>query len=80
MNYFRGKEESVKLPGHFCGIMVNGTNVQQEQSESKSRPCSESIDTLRDRDDDACEESWSDEEGEDPSYTYNYSLRRRRYS
>ncbi|CAL1680351.1 unnamed protein product [Lasius platythorax] len=23
------------------------------------------------------EESWSDEEGEDPSYTYNYSLRRR---
>lgn len=26
------------------------------------------------------EESWSDEEGEDPNYTYNYSLRRRRYN
>lgn len=24
------------------------------------------------------DESWSDEEGEDPTYTYNYSLGRRR--
>ncbi|XP_076225107.1 mitogen-activated protein kinase kinase kinase 13 wallenda isoform X5 [Nomia melanderi] len=75
----RGKEDSLKLSGHFCGIIINGTNIQQEQSEIRTRPCTESIDTLRDREDDNCEESWSDEEGEDPSYTYNYSLRRRRY-
>ena len=65
------------MSGHFCGIIVN--NTSQEQSDIKTRPCSENMDTLCDREDDACEESWSDEEGEDPSYTYNYSLRRRRY-
>lgn len=70
----------MKLSGHFCGIIVNGTNTQQEQSEMKARPCNENINTLCDHEDDACEESWSDEEGEDPSYTYNYSLRRRRYA
>ncbi|XP_060832580.1 mitogen-activated protein kinase kinase kinase 12 isoform X1 [Bombus pascuorum] len=73
----RSKEEPINLSGHFCGIIVNNTNTLHEQSEIKTRPCSESMDTLCDREDDACEESWSDEEGEDPSYTYNYSLKRR---
>lgn len=54
-----------KLSGHYA-----------EQSDIKLRISSDNTD---DREDDACEESWSDEEGEDPSYTYNYSLRRRRY-
>ncbi|XP_018355168.1 PREDICTED: mitogen-activated protein kinase kinase kinase 13 isoform X9 [Trachymyrmex septentrionalis] len=40
-----------------------------EQSDIKIRASSDNTD---DR-----EESWSDEEGEDPRYTYNYSLRRR---
>lgn len=47
-----------------------------EQSDIKIRISSDNTD---DHEDDACEESWSDEEGEDPSYTYNFSLRRRRY-
>ncbi|KAM0732731.1 Mitogen-activated protein kinase kinase kinase 12 [Formica fusca] len=59
----RNKEDSGKLPGHYA-----------EQSDIKLRISSDNTD---DREDDACEESWSDEEGEDPSYTYNYSLRRR---
>ncbi|KAL0122801.1 hypothetical protein PUN28_007473 [Cardiocondyla obscurior] len=59
----RNKEESGKLSGHYV-----------EQSDIKIRTSSDNTD---DREDDACEESWSDEEGEDPSYTYNYSLRRR---
>ncbi|XP_018393154.1 PREDICTED: mitogen-activated protein kinase kinase kinase 13 isoform X5 [Cyphomyrmex costatus] len=58
----RNKEDSGKLSGHYV-----------EQSD-KIRASSDNTD---DHEDDACEESWSDEEGEDPSYTYNYSLRRR---
>ncbi|XP_011700959.1 PREDICTED: mitogen-activated protein kinase kinase kinase 12 isoform X4 [Wasmannia auropunctata] len=60
----RNKEDSGKLSGHY----------PMEQSDIKIRASS---DNIGDREDDACEESWSDEEGEDPSYTYNYSLRRR---
>lgn len=63
--YSRNKEDSSKLSGHYV-----------EQSDIKIRASSDNTD---DREDDACEESWSDEEGEDPRYTYNYSLRRRRY-
>lgn len=59
----RNKEDSGKLSGHYA-----------EQSDIKLRISSDNTD---DREDDGCEESWSDEEGEDPSYTYNYSLRRR---
>ncbi|XP_029173027.1 mitogen-activated protein kinase kinase kinase 12 isoform X2 [Nylanderia fulva] len=59
----RNKEDSGKLPGLYA-----------EQSDIKLRNSSDNTD---DREDDACEESWTDEEGEDPSYTYNYSLRRR---
>ncbi|XP_024874348.1 mitogen-activated protein kinase kinase kinase 13 isoform X6 [Temnothorax curvispinosus] len=62
ISHSRNKEDSVKLSGHYV-----------EQSD-KIRASSDNTD---DREDDACEESWSDEEGEDPSYTYNYSLRRR---
>ncbi|XP_077257429.1 mitogen-activated protein kinase kinase kinase 13 wallenda isoform X5 [Temnothorax americanus] len=62
ISHSRNKEDSVKLSGHYV-----------EQSD-KIRGSSDNTD---DREDDACEESWSDEEGEDPSYTYNYSLRRR---
>ncbi|XP_018049022.1 PREDICTED: mitogen-activated protein kinase kinase kinase 13 isoform X5 [Atta colombica] len=63
ISHSRNKEDSGKLSGHYV-----------EQSEIKIRASSDNTD---DREDDACEESWSDEEGEDPSYTYNYSLRRR---
>ncbi|XP_014487102.1 PREDICTED: mitogen-activated protein kinase kinase kinase 12 isoform X1 [Dinoponera quadriceps] len=70
ISHSRNKEDPAKLI-HFCGINVNGTNIQQEQSDIITR-----TDITNDREDDACEESWSDEEGEDPSYTYNY-LRRR---
>ncbi|KAL0122804.1 hypothetical protein PUN28_007473 [Cardiocondyla obscurior] len=63
ISHSRNKEESGKLSGHYV-----------EQSDIKIRTSSDNTD---DREDDACEESWSDEEGEDPSYTYNYSLRRR---
>jgi len=62
--YNRNKDDSGKLSGHYM-----------EQSDIKRI----SSDNTDDREDDAYEESWSDEEGEDPSYTYNYSLRRRRY-
>ncbi|XP_011641942.1 mitogen-activated protein kinase kinase kinase 12 isoform X1 [Pogonomyrmex barbatus] len=62
ISHSRNKEDSSKLSGHYV-----------EQSDIKIR----SSDNTDDREDDACEESWSDEEGEDPSYTYNYSLRRR---
>lgn len=76
--YSRNKEDSGKLiiEYHICGININGSSLEEEQSD-KTR--TETIDILRNREDDACEESWSDEEGEDPSYTYNY-LRRRRYT
>lgn len=38
------------------------------------------IDAICNEDGDAGEEeSWSDEEGEDPNYSYNYSLKRKRY-
>ncbi|KYN14668.1 Mitogen-activated protein kinase kinase kinase 12 [Trachymyrmex cornetzi] len=63
ISHSRNKEDSGKLSGHYV-----------EQSDIKIRASSDNTD---DREDDACEESWSDEEGEDPSYTYNYSLRRR---
>ncbi|XP_011063669.1 PREDICTED: mitogen-activated protein kinase kinase kinase 13 isoform X8 [Acromyrmex echinatior] len=63
ISHSRNKEDSGKLSGHYV-----------EQSDIKIRTSSDNTD---DREDDACEESWSDEEGEDPSYTYNYSLRRR---
>jgi mitogen-activated protein kinase kinase kinase 13 len=47
--------------------------------ESDVRPSTDVIDALRNENADVGEEeSWSDEEGEDPNYTYNYSLRRRR--
>ncbi|XP_018393146.1 PREDICTED: mitogen-activated protein kinase kinase kinase 13 isoform X4 [Cyphomyrmex costatus] len=62
ISHSRNKEDSGKLSGHYV-----------EQSD-KIRASSDNTD---DHEDDACEESWSDEEGEDPSYTYNYSLRRR---
>ncbi|RLU17648.1 hypothetical protein DMN91_009884 [Ooceraea biroi] len=61
ISHSRNKDDSGKLSGHYV-----------EQSDIK-RIASDNID---DRED-AYEESWSDEEGEDPSYTYNYSLRRR---
>lgn len=64
ISHSRNKEDSGKLSGHY----------PMEQSDIKIRASS---DNIGDREDDACEESWSDEEGEDPSYTYNYSLRRR---
>ncbi|XP_012522511.1 mitogen-activated protein kinase kinase kinase 13 isoform X5 [Monomorium pharaonis] len=63
LSHSRNKEDSGKISGHYM-----------EQSDIKIRASSDNTD---DREDDACEESWSDEEGEDPSYTYNYSLRRR---
>ncbi|XP_018311813.1 mitogen-activated protein kinase kinase kinase 13 isoform X3 [Mycetomoellerius zeteki] len=63
ISHSRNKEDSGKLSGHYV-----------EQPDIKIRASSDNTD---DREDDACEESWSDEEGEDPSYTYNYSLRRR---
>ncbi|XP_023289742.1 mitogen-activated protein kinase kinase kinase 12 isoform X2 [Orussus abietinus] len=71
------KDDLLKLPGHFCGIIISGTNVRHEEQEIKVRSSSDSVDAMCDHEDDAYEESWSDEEGEDPSYTYNYSLRRR---
>lgn len=67
MNFYnRNKEDSGKLPG-----------IYKEQSDIILPKLDNIID---DHEDAACEESWSDEEGEDPSYTYNYSLRRRRYT
>ncbi|KAH0947764.1 hypothetical protein HN011_002296 [Eciton burchellii] len=62
ISHSRNKDDSGKLSGHYM-----------EQSDIKRI----SSDNTDDREDDAYEESWSDEEGEDPSYTYNYSLRRR---
>lgn len=61
----RNKEDSGKLSGHYV-----------EQSDIKIRASSDNTD---DNEDDACEESWSDEEGEDPSYTYDYIIKRKRY-
>ncbi|KAG7197645.1 hypothetical protein KM043_016469 [Ampulex compressa] len=58
----RSKEE----PNNFCGIIISEQSVQHQTATSKSGA-----------EDEGCDESWSDEEGEDPSYTYNYSLRRR---
>lgn len=52
---------------------VNGSNIQQEPSDIARTDITDGRE-----DDRGGEESWSDEEGEDPSYTYNY-LRRRRY-
>ncbi|XP_012223311.1 mitogen-activated protein kinase kinase kinase 12 isoform X4 [Linepithema humile] len=63
ISHSRNKEDSSKLSGHYV-----------EQSDIEVRISSDNTD---DREDDACEESWSDEEGEDPNYTYNCSLRRR---
>ncbi|XP_015509482.1 mitogen-activated protein kinase kinase kinase 12 isoform X1 [Neodiprion virginianus] len=72
----RGKDELMKLPGQICGIIISGTDVHND-SDLKSKPCSDNMDSLCNHEDEACDESWSDEEGEDPSYTYNFSLRRR---
>lgn len=74
----RVKDEPTKLPANYCSV-ASTLNISQEQSENRVRSCSEFVNTLCDREDDACEESWSDEEGEDPNYTYSYTLRRRRY-
>ncbi|KAL2751538.1 mitogen-activated protein kinase kinase kinase 13 isoform X1 [Vespula maculifrons] len=76
-SHSRGKDEPTKLPANYCSV-TSTLNISQEQSENRVRSCSEFVNTLCDREeDDACEESWSDEEGEDPNYTYSYSLRRR---
>lgn len=64
--YSRNEEDLGKLPGHYV-----------EQPDIKMRITSDN--TTDDREDEACEESWSDEEGEDLNYTNNYSIRRRRY-
>ncbi|XP_011495720.1 PREDICTED: mitogen-activated protein kinase kinase kinase 13 [Ceratosolen solmsi marchali] len=64
----RLKEDLQKLPGQTV----------EKCSENDIRPNTDVIDALRIEDADVGEEeSWSDEEGEDPNYTYNYSLRRR---
>ncbi|XP_048515240.1 mitogen-activated protein kinase kinase kinase 12 isoform X1 [Athalia rosae] len=65
-----------QLPGQFCGVIISGNDIHMD-SDRVSRPCSDGMDSLCDHEDEACEESWSDEEGEDPRYTYNFSLRRR---
>lgn len=67
----------LRLPGHFCGIIINGSDLEKSDNLLKT---TDNVDSLGNQDGDFREEeSWSDEEGEDPSYTYNYSLRRRRY-
>ncbi|XP_020299603.1 mitogen-activated protein kinase kinase kinase 13 isoform X2 [Pseudomyrmex gracilis] len=60
----RNEEDLGKLPGHYV-----------EQPDIKMRITADNA--TDDREDEACEESWSDEEGEDLSYTNNYSIRRR---
>lgn len=75
--YSRIKEDVLRLPGHFCGIIINGSDI--EKSDNLHKSSADNVDALGNQDGDFREEeSWSDEEGEDPSYTYNYSLRRRR--
>lgn len=72
----RIKEEMLRLPGHFCGIIINGSDM--DKSDNLLKSSADNVDALGNQDGDFREEeSWSDEEGEDPSYTYNYSLRRR---
>ena len=67
----------IRLPGHFCGIIINESVYKKSDNLLKSS--TDTVDALGNQDGDLKEEeSWSDEEGEDPSYTYNYSLRRRR--
>ncbi|XP_066592561.1 mitogen-activated protein kinase kinase kinase 13 isoform X2 [Prorops nasuta] len=68
INQSKEQEDTKRLPSHFCGVVISGTNML---------PSSETLNILCNRDDEACEESWSDEEGEDPNYTYSYSLKRR---
>ncbi|XP_032455007.1 mitogen-activated protein kinase kinase kinase 13 isoform X1 [Nasonia vitripennis] len=51
------------------------TQLSEKSTETDLRPSTDVIDAMCNEDGDA--ESWSDEEGEDPNYTYNYSLRRR---
>ncbi|XP_043504154.1 mitogen-activated protein kinase kinase kinase 13 isoform X1 [Polistes fuscatus] len=75
-SHSRGKDETTKLPVNYCSV-ASTLNISQEQSENRMRSCSEFVNTLCNHEDDACDESWSDEEGEDPNYSYNYSLRRR---
>ncbi|XP_015607063.1 mitogen-activated protein kinase kinase kinase 12 isoform X2 [Cephus cinctus] len=78
ISHSRGKEDLMKLSGHCCGVIITGASIGKDEPDILAiRTCPETIDTLCDHEDDAYEESWSDEEGEDPSYTYNYSLRRR---
>ncbi|XP_014612785.1 PREDICTED: serine/threonine-protein kinase 3 isoform X4 [Polistes canadensis] len=75
-SHSRGKDETTKLPVNYCSV-ASTLNISQEQSENRMRSCSEFVNTLCNHEDDACDESWSDEEGEDPNYSYNFSLRRR---
>ena len=53
--------------------------MADKNTETELRSGTDVIDAICNEDGDAGEEeSWSDEEGEDPNYSYNYSLRRRR--
>lgn len=56
---------------------MGGNNVEHEQNNDKSKLRIDTMDSCN-RDEALCDESYSDEDGEDPSYIYSYSLRRRR--
>ncbi|XP_014209041.1 mitogen-activated protein kinase kinase kinase 12 isoform X2 [Copidosoma floridanum] len=69
--------------GNSCGIVSHGRIMDELQSQAVEKNIETNLNSNTDvidahEDVDAGEEdSWSDEEGEDPKYTYNYSLRRR---
>ena len=78
MNGVTDERDETDMKLRRCSETIDSLCRRKEVTGRKGSIDGDDDDDADDDDDEACEESWSDEEGEDPSYTYDYPIRRRR--